>query len=78
MNNKIYINASSQSLSKQLGSEDAAVRNFNNGAGRIAVWRANTNFAMPMNCAVFKVYNKALTTTEIQQNFQALRRRFEV
>jgi hypothetical protein len=78
VNNKIYVNTNSQSLSQQAGSEDSINRNFNSGNGRIAVWRANTSYAMPMNCAVFKVYNRALTTTEMQQNFQALRRRFGV
>jgi len=75
-NNKIYINAENQILSQQRGSESAGSRNFNNGLGRIGSWRINANFFMPMNCASFKVYNRALTASEVLQNYNAIRTRF--
>lgn len=75
-NNKIYINAVPFSLSQRAGSESAANRNFNNGQGRIAIWGNDLNYCMPMNCAVFKVYNKELSAAEVLQNFNSLRGRF--
>jgi hypothetical protein len=76
-NNKIYINGVPQTLSQQLGSENVSRTNFNNGNGRIALWRAtNSIYNMPMECAVFKVYNRALTQNEINQNFNATKSRF--
>ena len=79
-NNKIYINTSSQTLTQLLGAENTGNRTFNSGNGRIAIWRndLNTNFIMPMNLASFRVYNRALTQAEIQQNFNALRGRFGI
>jgi hypothetical protein len=78
-NNKIYINGVSQSLSQLAGSENAADRNFNSGIGRLAAWRNdNTNFRMPMNCAIFKIYDRALTQQEVLQNFNAQRSRYGI
>ena len=77
-NNKIYINTISQTLSQQLTSENAANRTFNSGNGRIAGWRFDTNYPIPMNCSSFRVYNRALTASEIQQNFDALSGRFGI
>lgn len=68
-NNKIYINGVSQSLSQQLGGENAGSRNFNSGNGRIAGWTADFNYPMPMNCGFFKIYNRALTQSEILINY---------
>lgn len=75
-NNKIYINGISQSLSQQRGSENSGNRNFNSGNGRISGWRYNTQYPIPMNCSVFRVYNRALSSTEIQQNYDALKGRY--
>lgn len=77
-NNKIYINGVSQTLSQQLGSENPGARNFNSGNGRIAGWRADTNYPMPMDCSIFRVYNRALTQQEINQNFSAYSSRFGI
>jgi len=75
-NNKIYINGNSQTLSQQRGSELSGNRNFNSGNGRISGWRYNTGYRIPMNCSVFRVYNRALSSTEIQQNYDALKGRY--
>ena len=75
-NNKIYINAISQTLSQQQGAENTGNRNFNSGNGRISGWRNDINYQMPMNCSSFRVYNRALTPQEIQQNYNALKSRF--
>jgi hypothetical protein len=77
-NNKIYINTISQSLSQQQNSENAVNRNFNSGNGRISGWRYGFEYEMPMNCSSFRVYNRALTLSEIQQNFNATRGRFGI
>jgi hypothetical protein len=76
-NNKIYINGVSQTLSQQIGSENSANRNFNSGNGRIASSR-NDLYPMPMTCGLFKVYNRALTATEILQNYNATKSRFGI
>jgi hypothetical protein len=68
-NNKIFINGVSQTLSQQLGGENTGARNFNSGNGRIAGWLADTNYPMPMDCVSFRVYNRALSQSEILQNY---------
>lgn len=78
INNKMYINSVSQSLSQQLGTELAGQRNFNSGVGRISAWTDTAGYDMPMNWAIFKIYNRALTQAEINTNFNALRGRFGV
>ena len=75
-NNKIYINTIPQVLSQQYGSEDAVYRQFKSGNGRISGWRYSASFFMQMNCANFKIYNRALTTSEITQNYNATKSRF--
>lgn len=75
-NNKIYINAENQSLSQIRAVEEPANRNFSGGLGRISSWRTNLSYLIEMNCAVFKVYNGALTPDQIKQNYNALKGRF--
>jgi len=75
-NNKIYINTISQTISQQSSSENAGGRTFNSGNGRISGWRNDTNYPIPMNCSSFKVYNRALSSIEVTQNYNALRGRF--
>ena len=75
-NNKIYIDGVLQTLSQQVGFENTGNLSFNNGNGRICCWRNNTNYLMPMDCNMFKIYNRALTQSEITQNFNAHRGRF--
>ena len=77
-NNKIYVNTVSQSLSQKQGSENSAVRNYNNGYGRIAGWLANNEYRMPMDISVFKVYNRALTQSEIDENFNYFKKRYSI
>jgi hypothetical protein len=75
-NNKIYINAVSQTLSQLGGSESSTNRNFNSGNGRISGWRISTSYPIPMYCSCFRVYNRALSVYEIAQNFNATKGRF--
>ena len=77
-NNKIYVNSVEQSLSQTAGSENAGNRSFNSGQGRIAGWRTNNNYRMPMDLSSFKVYNRALTAAEVLQNYNAIKRRFGI
>ena len=75
-NNKIYINSQNQSLSQVLGSEQASTRNFNNGNGRISSWLNSSAFNISMDLAQFRIYNKALSTTEVVQNYNATKKRY--
>jgi hypothetical protein len=75
-NNKIYINSQNQSLSQLLGSEGSSNRNFNSGNGRISSWLADNNYYIPMDLAQFRVYNRALTSQEIVQNYNATKKRY--
>jgi hypothetical protein len=75
-NNKIYINKVQQTLSQQLSSESTGNRNFSSGNGRICGWRNSTGYPMRMNLAIFRVYNRILSQTEINQNFDAHKNRF--
>jgi hypothetical protein len=76
-NNKIYIDGVLQTLSQQTGFENPANLSFNNGNGRIAMWKnGSVSYMMPMDCNIFKVYNRALTQSEITKNYQAHKGRF--
>jgi hypothetical protein len=68
-NNKIYVNGVSQNLSQILSTESSVNRNFNNGLGRIALWRNSSGYNMPMDLEYFKVYNRQLSQSEILQNY---------
>jgi hypothetical protein len=76
-NNKIYINAQNQSLSQVASFENSTNRNFNSGNGRISSWLFNDNYYIPMDLAQFQVYNRALSATEIFQNYNATKGRYK-
>ena len=78
-NNKIYINGNLQTGFEHIRTgvgENATNRNFNNGQGRIAGWRFNNNYRMPMEISLFRVYNKALTQEEVTARYNAVNGRF--
>lgn len=75
-NNKIYINGQSQTLSQVSTAENAGNRTFNSGSGRISCWLQDNNYHQPMDIALFRVYNRALTQAEITNNYNAFRKRF--
>lgn len=75
-NNKIYVNGVSQTLSQQYSGEASGNRNFNSGYGKIATWGGG-GYNMIMECAVFRVYNRSLTQSEITQNYNAQKGRFQ-
>ena len=77
-NNKIYINGQNQSLSQVAGTENASLRNFNSGNGRISSWLFSDVFFIAMDLAQFRTYNRALTATEIVQNYNATKKRYEL
>jgi hypothetical protein len=76
-NNKIYVNGGAQGLSQQEGTEATNTRAFFSGV-TIANWGGSGSYPMPMNCAVFRIYNRALAPAEISQNFNATRARFGI
>jgi len=76
-NNKIYINGNSQTLATILGTEDASKRTFNTGIGRISGYYFSPNsYAIPMDLGSFRIYNRALTSQEIVQNYNATKKRY--
>ena len=81
-NNKIYINGNLQSALEvvRAGSgENSAQRNFNPanyGQGRISGWRSSTQYRIPMEISLFRVYNKALTQEEVTERYDAVGGRF--
>ena len=81
-NNKIYTNGVLRTPMAQRRNpytEDPTSRNFNSGLGRISGWRYSTpGYNISMTSSIFSVYNRALTQTEITQNYEATRERFGV
>ncbi len=75
-NNKIYINGQNQSLSQVTGTENTGNRSFNSGNGRISSWLYSDFFFISMDLAQFRIYNRALTATEIVQNYNASKKRY--
>ena len=76
-NNKMYINGNFQSLSAVLGTENGSKRSFNDGKGRLSgYYYSPSSYATPMDIGLFKIYNRALSATEILQNYNATRKRF--
>lgn len=75
---KIYVNTVSQTLSVISTGDNTTNRNFNGGFGRISGWLNATTYRQNLNVATFNVYNRALTTTEISQNYNATRSRFGI
>jgi hypothetical protein len=73
--NKIYINGAQQTLGQQLGSPNNASATFYGGVGRIGSWIINTNFIQSMYVTTFKVYNRELTSLEIQDKFNKTKAR---
>ncbi len=81
-NNKIYINGNLQSALEGVragNGEDSTERNFNPanyGQGRISGRRFDTNYRIPMEISLFRVYNKALTQEEVTERYDAVSGRF--
>lgn len=73
-NNKMYINSKRETLS-QIQGTPTIIRNFNGGMGRIACWRNDLSYLGVFECAVFRVYNRALTQAEITQNYNSTKAR---
>lgn len=75
-NNKIYINGQNQSLSQVAGTENAGLRTFNSGNGRISSWLNSSAFNISMDLAQFRIYSRALTAAEVLQNYNAAKKRY--
>ena len=80
-NVKCYVNGVERALTKTRNA--TRTNQFNtstNGVG-VVLGRLNgnaTDFHAPVDVSLFKVYTRALTAQEIQQNFNALRSRFSI
>ena len=77
-NNKLYVNGVLQTTSQIRGTETSSNRNFNGGVGRVGAWDKLVGYEMPMDFAVLRIYNRALTQSEITQNFGSTRGRFGI
>ena len=75
-NNKIYVNGEIQTLSQVLATENSSNRTFNSGSGKVSGWTQNDQWNQPMDIALFRVYNRALSQAEITNNYNAFRKRF--
>ncbi len=69
LNNKIYINGVSQTMTQIAASQLVSSVNFNSGLGTIGQWRASTSFPNQMYVSKFKLYNRELTPAEITAKF---------
>lgn len=74
--NRIYIDGVEQTLSQIAGSQNTSKRNFNNGYGAISGWRINTSYRNHQDVGVFRVYNGELSNTQINQNYNELKTRY--
>lgn len=81
INNIFYINTTGQTLSAQNGQGELTnSRTFNSGNLRISSTRNPTSsgYRFPMQCSIFRAYNKQLSQEEINQNFEATRIRYSL
>ena len=81
LTNAIYINGVNQALTAiSANPESPGARNFNGGNGAIGSYLSNggTGFNENMYNAVFRVYNRQLSQTEITQNYNAIAPRFKL
>jgi hypothetical protein len=78
-NNKMYINGQLQTISQQQSSEATGYRSFDSGNFGIGCWNvAHTpGLNSPPNLANAKIYNRELSASEVAQNYNALKSRFE-
>ena len=74
-NNKIYVNGDQITLVATGGNESS--KSFVNGAGRINPPSSGLSNGAGMDLAVFNVYKRELNKTEIVNNFNKYRKRFE-
>jgi hypothetical protein len=75
-NNKLYVDTVSQALTQQTGSELAANRRLNTNYGAVGAWPNTQGYEMPMTFGLIRIYNRALTQTEITDNYNLNRYRF--
>jgi len=88
LNNKIYINGVSESIEEvRSGATYTSEKmifgqaGISTGIGRIGGWRKDdptSEYNLPMEVALFRVYNKELTQEEITANFEEVRGRFDL
>lgn len=76
-NNKIYVNGEQTILTQISSTELASNRNFNTGYGAINWDGFNAN-GTNMDLAVLNIYNRELNQTEILNNFNTYKKRFEI
>jgi MSHA biogenesis protein MshQ len=74
--NKIYIDNQQQVLSQQFSRQFAPYTNFNGGVGRIGGWRLDNNYQQVMDLAIWRVYNRQLSDSEIDTLYNENKERF--
>lgn len=94
MNNSIYVNGQYQTFNQGPGGFGMASQNINFstergtanskgwGSANIGCWKNSSNVSgalfTPMRLGLFRFYNRALTSDEILQNFNATKSRFNI
>lgn len=77
-NNEIWINAKNEPLSQQLGTTNlTSTRSFSTQVN-IGSWPNGNQYAPYLDVSYFRIYNKKLSSSEIKQNFNALRGRYGI
>lgn len=81
-NNKIYINGNLMSLSQLSGAEFSGNRTFgivgSDGKGRIGGSRLNTTSLITMDCSLIRMYNRSLYASEVLENYNKSKRKYEI
>jgi hypothetical protein len=76
--NRIYINSIRENLSQQFSRQFTGFTNFNSGNGRIGGWRLDNNYQQVMDLAIFRIWNRELSSTEISSLYNEDKNRFTV
>jgi hypothetical protein len=76
-NNKMYIDGQEQTLSFQRSSTNLTSTRTFQTSFRLGSWNNNLNYLFNGEFASVRVYNRAITVTEAQQNYNALKGKFE-
>ncbi len=75
-NNKIYIDTNQEMLTQQQGTTNlTAVRTFPS-TFRLSGWNNSTDYILPADYSMVRIYNRQLSQQEITQNFNATKDRF--
>lgn len=77
-NNEIWVNGTKETLGQALGATNlTSTRSFSSQVN-IGTWPNGNQYVPYLDVSTFKIYNKKLSSTEIHQNFNAMRGRYGI